>query len=86
MLPSPTEILYFNEIAKTSNLSRAAERLGVTQPTLSLALKRLEDTIGMPLMIRSKTGVQLTRAGQKLLTKSLTILENSQRLLMVLEE
>lgn len=43
MLPSPTELKYFLEVSDTLNVSRAAERLGVSQPTLSLAIRRLEE-------------------------------------------
>ncbi len=66
MLVSPTELYYFNEICQTLNLSRASERLGISQPSLSQALKRLESFIGTPLFIRVKTGVKLTKAGSQL--------------------
>lgn len=62
----PDDLRYFKEISLTGNLRRAAERLGVTQPALSHSLKRLEDQLGCQLMVRSKTGVRLTRAGAKL--------------------
>ena len=70
MLPNPAEILYFLEVASTLNISRAAERLGITQPTLSLAVQRLEATLGTPLLLRGKTGVRLTKAGSKFATQS----------------
>jgi LysR family transcriptional regulator, cell division regulator len=61
---SPQEITYFLECSRTGNLSRAAERLGVTQPALTLALKRLEHSAGAELFHRSKKGVRLTKAGE----------------------
>lgn len=67
MLPSPAELRYFLEIAHTSNLSRASERLGISQPSLSLSLKKLEQTVGAKLFIRLKTGVILTPAGKQFL-------------------
>lgn len=67
MLVSPTELYYFNELCHTLNFSRAAERLGISQPTLSQAVKRLEQLIGTPLFLRIKTGVKLTKAGSPLL-------------------
>lgn len=70
MLPSSSELLYFIEISQTLNLSRAAERLGITQPTLTLAVKRLEDSFGLPLLIRNKSGVKLTQAGQRLVNQA----------------
>ena len=61
---SPQEITYFLECARSGNLSRAAERLGVTQPALTMALQRLEHSAGAQLFHRSKKGVRLTKAGE----------------------
>lgn len=66
MLPSAHELQYFREVCITLNFSRAADRLGISQPTLSAAMKRLEQTIGADLFVRSKSGVSLTRPGQHL--------------------
>lgn len=72
---SPQEIRYFVEIARTCNLSRASERLGVTQPTLTHALNRLENELDVKLFHRNKQGVQLSAAGEKFLSSSLLLLE-----------
>jgi LysR family transcriptional regulator, cell division regulator len=56
---------YFLEVAQTKNISRASERIGITQPTLTQAIQRLEHSIGTKLLIRSKKGVELTAAGHK---------------------
>lgn len=74
ILPNPTDLIYFTEVAQSQNISRAAERLGVTQPTLSSSLQRLESNLGAPVFIRSRTGVQLTAAGSELLLKSRQLL------------
>lgn len=74
MMPSSTEMYYFIEIAQAGVLSRAAERLGITQPSLSLALKRLEKTMGVQLFIRHKQGVTLTQAGKQLLVHARQLL------------
>lgn len=66
MLASPHELYYFNEVCQTLNFSRASERLGISQPSLSQAIKRLELSIGTPLFLRVKTGVKLTKAGLQL--------------------
>lgn len=68
--PNPWDLRYFQEIAFTGNLSRAAERLNVGQPALSLALKRLEDCLDVKLFLRRSRGLQLTAAGQRLLRES----------------
>lgn len=57
MIPSATEINHFIEIYQIRHISKAAMRLGITQPTLTQSLKRLEDKIGTPLFYRTKQGV-----------------------------
>ncbi len=80
MLPSPEELAYFEEVARTLNISRAAERLGIRQPSLSLAIQRLESKVGLPLLLRDKNGVRLTRAGTKLVGQIRPLLEQWERL------
>jgi DNA-binding transcriptional LysR family regulator len=78
---SPQDLVYFQEIARSRNLSRAAERLGVAQPSLTLAVKRLETQTGTPLLIRKKTGVELTHAGRTFLQHSEQVLREWNQLL-----
>lgn len=80
MIPSPSDLSYFHVIAETLNLSRASERLGVVQPTLSQSLKRLEDTIGKALFIRGSNGLVLTKVGEEFLVKSKALLADWERL------
>ena len=75
MNPSLDDLFYFDEVAREKNLSRAASRLGISQPSLTLAMQRLERTIGVPLLVRSKKGVFLTPAGQRLLEHSKQLVE-----------
>lgn len=75
MLPSANELMYFIEVSSCLNLSRAAERLGISQPSLSLAIKRLETSIGVPLFIRHKQGVTLTQAGKQLVVHARQLLQ-----------
>ncbi len=75
MLPSAAELEYFLEIAGTLNLSRASERLGISQPSLSLAVKRLEQSVGTLLFVRHKHGVTLTQAGKQLVTHARQLLQ-----------
>lgn len=65
-LPSPADLKYFLETYNVKNISRAAERLGITQPSLSLSLKRLEDLLTVKLFARSKSGVEPTKEGDVL--------------------
>ena len=57
---------YFLEIAREGNMSRAAERLHVTQPTLSKQMKDLEQELGKKLFKRGSTSVSLTDEGMLL--------------------
>lgn len=79
MLPSPAELEYFLEVAHCQNLSRAAERLGISQPSLSLAIKRLEQTVGTTLVSRHKHGVTLTHPGKQLLLHARQLLQQWER-------
>ncbi len=79
-LPSSSEIRYFLEVAGTLNISRAAERLGISQPSLSLAIQRLEDAVGTGLLVRGKSGVQLSQAGKKFALQARSLVEEWERL------
>lgn len=58
------ELLY--TVAHLESYSRAAERLGISQPAVSMQLKRLEEAVGVPLVVTHGRQVQLTEAGQVL--------------------
>ena len=58
-----SDVQYFTEVASTLNVTKAAKYLGISQPSLSLSIRRLEKAVGVRLLMRSKSGVQLTKAG-----------------------
>ncbi len=64
------DLQYFVELARVQHVSRAATRLGISQPTLSYSLKRIENEMGCELFVRTKKGVTLTSAGHKLLEQA----------------
>ncbi|RYF15831.1 MAG: LysR family transcriptional regulator [Comamonadaceae bacterium] len=55
---------YFDALAETLNFTRAAERLHVTQSTLSHQIKQLEEELGAPLFDRGGKRVRMTEAGE----------------------
>src|ERR671936_1667304 len=57
----------FLEVARRGNLSRAAEAMFLTQPTLTARLHALEREMGQPLFTRTRRGMRLTDAGQAFL-------------------
>lgn len=80
MVPNYFDISYFIEVAESGNISRAAERLGITQPSLSSSIKRLESLLGVDLLIRSRTGVQLTKPGREFLTQGRKLLQQWEQI------
>lgn len=60
------QVKYFLAVADTLNFTRAAEQCNVTQPALTQGIKRLEDELGGPLIVRDGRYTQLTSLGQTL--------------------
>ena len=65
---------YFLTVAKEQNITKAAELLHITQPTLSRQLAQLEDELGVQLFQRSSHKLILTEAGNMLLHRGKDIL------------
>src|SRR5438067_13843673 len=57
------QVQAFIEVARTGNVSRAAEALYVTQPALTARIQALEKELGEALFVRTGRGVRLTDAG-----------------------
>lgn len=70
---------YFLETARLGSITRAAERLYVTQPTLSRQLKALEDELGKQLFERGSTSIRLTDEGRLLKERAEDILSMVDR-------
>ena len=66
---------YFLEIARAGNMSRAAETLHVSQPTLSKQMKELEEELGKKLFRRGSVGLSLTDEGMLLRKRAEDILD-----------
>lgn len=75
MMPHWLDLKYFLTVCESKNITRAAELLGISQPSLSLAIKRLENVAQVNLFIRTKTGVDLTREGIAFKTRSEELME-----------
>lgn len=66
---------YFLEVAREGNITRAAQSLYISQPTLSRQLKELEEELGKRLFVRSNHSVKLTKEGMLLRRRAEDILE-----------
>lgn len=66
---------YFVEAAKEESMTNAAQKLHVTQPTLSKQIKELEEELGQKLFVRGNYRIRLTPEGEILYKRALDILE-----------
>lgn len=68
---------YFVAVAEAGSLSRAAEKLFIAQPPLSLQIRQFEDEIGAALFNRHPKGMKLTPAGEALLPNARDLLDRA---------
>ena len=68
--PSPYQIAAFTHAARERSFTRAAERLDVTQSSVTQHVAKLERIMGTQLFVRRRDGLELTRAGRELFAMS----------------
>ncbi|WP_033342752.1 LysR family transcriptional regulator [Catenuloplanes japonicus] len=69
---------YLIAVAEAGSITRAAQRLLISQPALSRALRSLERTVGVPLLVRGPHSTGLTETGRALLDDAYEMLERSR--------
>ncbi|QTD46660.1 LysR family transcriptional regulator [Ottowia testudinis] len=72
---------YFLALADELHFGRAAQRLSISQPPLTVAIQQLEAEVGAPLLLRNSRGVQLTAAGQALVPAAQAALDGAAQAL-----
>jgi len=80
------ELKYIVAVAKEKHFRKASETCFVSQPTLSVAIKKLEDELGVILFERRKQDVLITPVGQKIIRIAEEILESSKEIKQIAKE
>ena len=70
-----TQMKYFLEVAETQHMTLSAERLHIAQPALSQAIRRLEESLGVPLFMHKGRNIVLTEYGKYLHNRLIPIME-----------
>lgn len=80
-----TELRYIVALHQSGHFRKAAEQCNVSQPTLSIAVKKLEDELGVTLFERSRQKVSPTAIGERIVEQARTILQETNNLLGLAE-
>lgn len=75
-----TELRYIVAVAQEKHFGRAAQRCYVSQPTLSIAIKKLEEELGMVIFDRSSSEVMATEAGLRIIIQAQRVLEEANQI------
>src|SRR5688500_20308867 len=79
MQPELRLVRYFVAVAEERNITRAAERLHISQPALSAAVRQLEQQLGVDLLDRSDRVLGVTPAGMLLAEEGRALLASADR-------
>lgn len=72
------QLKYLVTVAECKNITEAAEKLFISQPSLSAAIHNLEEEMGVTAFVRSNKGVSVTREGEELLSFARNLLEQAE--------
>ena len=75
-----SELKFIIVVAKEKNFRRAADKCFVSQPALSLAVKKLEEELNVKIFERSRTEVKVTPVGQKIINQAIVVLDEANKL------
>ena len=74
-----TQLKYVITLENEGNFTKAAEKLYITQPTLSIQIKELEKELNQTLFIRTKKNISLTKEGELFISFARDTLKNYQK-------
>src|SRR5688500_18345847 len=69
------QLHYYRTVVEHGSFTQAASALHMTQPSLSLVVRRLEEEFGVTLLVRSRQGVRTTEAGAYLYATAVRVME-----------
>ncbi len=75
-----SELRFIVAVGREKNFRKAADKCFVSQPALSLAVKKLEDELGIILFERSRTDVSITQAGQAIINQAIIVLDEAGKI------
>lgn len=75
-----TDMRYLIALARERHFARAAERCNISQPTLSVAIKKMEGELGAALFERSSAELRLTPLGERIVEQATRVIEEAVRL------
>ncbi len=75
------QLRYFDALSRELHFGRAAEACSVTQPALSMQIQEFEASLGLPLLERTRSGVQLTPQGAEVAQRAASILSDVRDLI-----
>ena len=74
------QLTYVVEISKCGSISKAAQKLFLSQSGISTAVRELEEELGIQFFVRSNRGVEFTQEGKEFLSYAVSLLEQKQRI------
>lgn len=81
--PNLNHLYYFYAVAREGSIRQAAEKLGLTEPTISKQVRQLEDFLDTTLFHRESGGMRLTAAGQRAYDEAASAFRSTRRLMQL---
>ena len=81
-----TQLKYVLAVAQHQNFTKAANKVFVTQPTLSMQIQKLEDELDVQIFDRTKKPIELTETGKKIVKQAQNIVNESDRIQDIVDQ
>lgn len=81
-----TQLRYVLAVAEAKNFTKAAEKVFVTQPTLSMQVQKLEEELDVKIFNRSKKPIELTSVGIQIIEQAKNIVNESERISDIVDQ